>query len=166
MVIEGFGVQGPYQRHLVCVLSQPRQQIGQLHAALATRSKSPPTREQCGGFLDEGKADIFCDRIGQLLPVAGEQLRFGIEQVELAGSSRSVDKDAVPRPGTEVGWPGSQRVGWRGLERNGAAGKRSVGTEQACNRRGSEPARRGGEEGAPGGERKRRPDSERVLSAD
>src|SRR5262249_6107874 len=107
--------------------SQVRQEVGQLHAALAVLGELARAAEEAGAvLLDEGEAHLVGHRVGQFLAVqlVGPGLR--IEQVDLTGGTFEIDADTRLGLGREVRRPRGERVEGRGLgvEKAGVAEKR------------------------------------------
>ena len=114
-------------------VGQVRQEVGQLHAALAVLRELARAAQEAGRLLlDEGEADVLGHRLGQLLAVQLVELRLGVEQVDLARGAFEVDADAVLRLGREVRRLRRQRRarGVRGDEQALVAEQRGEG-EQA-----------------------------------
>src|SRR5205085_902261 len=93
----------PGQGDVVHTFRQVRQQVGQLHAALAVFGPLAGAAEDGGRFLaDEREPDVLGERLGQLLAVQVVELGLVVEQVELTGGAFEVDADAVFRLAREV----------------------------------------------------------------
>jgi len=87
MMVERLGVHRANQGDVVGAGRQVRQEVGQLHAALAVLREDARAAQDAGAvLLDEGEADVLRQRLGQFLSLQLVEFRLGVEQVELAGA--------------------------------------------------------------------------------
>jgi hypothetical protein len=87
-------------------LRHVRQQIAEIHAALAVLGKdSRDAHEPRGFFADEGKAHVLCHAVRQRLAVEFVELRLRIEEIHLARPALKEDEDAVLRLRREMRLP-------------------------------------------------------------
>ena len=97
-MIELLAVHRPHERDVVDTRAQMRQQIRQLHPALAVAAKRSRTAHQLGALLlDERKLDLIQNRLGHRLAVEFVQFRLLIEEVHLTWTTFHKEVDAPLR---------------------------------------------------------------------
>ena len=145
MMVERLGVHRADQGDVVGAGRQVRQEVGQLHAALAVLRELARAAHQTGALLlDEGEADVLGHRLGQLLAVQLVELGLGVEEVDLAGSAFEIDADARLGLGGEVRGLGRQWIGV--IRRLGLGGEEAVVAEHRRQGQHADAAGRGGQE--------------------
>ena len=111
-MVEHVGVHRADERDVVGARGDVREQIRDLHTALAVPSKrSRRALENCTVLLDESEADLVSQRFGKRLPVEFTKLWLRIEEVDLARCAGHENEDAALGARRGVRWVRSQRVG-------------------------------------------------------
>ena len=111
---ETVGPRAADHRDLVDAFRELREKIGHLHPGLAAFLENPPGTEQGAEVTRLKHRLIFIE--WHLLAMPLDQLRFGIKQIDLAGSAIHEQENNVP---------GFRRKMWRlGRERRGRGGRR------------------------------------------
>ena len=118
MMVELVRVHRAHHQPVVCAGSHARQQVAEIHPALAMFGELARTPHQHGALLlDEGEADVFREALRQWLAVEVVELRLRIEQIHLARRALHEDEDAVLRPGREMRRLRQQRIAQGGCRR-------------------------------------------------
>src|SRR5436190_8608248 len=144
-MIELRGMHRPDQRDVICTSGDVRQQIGNLHAALAVLAEHPLRAHHRGRvLLQERELRISHDGRRQGLAVILIEQGFRIEEVHLAGAALQEDEDATLSRRREMRFARGQRVRWKAGFR--IRGEQAVLSEESGEREATEPTRAGGEE--------------------
>ena len=133
-MIEGVGMHGFHDGDVIGHFGQVWQQFGKLRAGLAVFCKGEFRAKQCGIWVDERGAVAFQQFSRRKRAIEFCQLRFVIEQLQMARCASHEKVDHVLCFGWEMWLLRRERVGLAGL---GGGGGLCVTTQEAMQRDGS-----------------------------
>ncbi len=141
-MIELVGVHRAHHEQVVRDRAEVRQQVAEIHPALAVFfERALRAHQPRRFFFDESEAHFFQQRIGQRLAVELVELWLRIEEIELARRAFHEDENAVLRLRREVRPLRQEWIGRRGRGRR----EQAVGLQHRAEREHAEAARRRGE---------------------